>query len=496
MSSIPFTPFIGGSTKVDLTSASQAAMLLNGFSSPYLAVDSYSSDGNASVLIVNSGLTELYISFSDIVDVNGAMPIPPMSQMLIGIPYGSQYLFYKRSSFGDKNTALFVVGTGSSLAVNSIGASYNAAEDVSKISSIQKRMRDDFIGSLDTSKWDFVQGAGDVWSFTNGAVLTKGVTPNSSSYLLSKSAFTMPARLCVGLTLSQRIVNQTFLIELVSVDPVTQQVDDAFIAAWLFDSTSATSNKYRVVAKGQYLDSGAVATTTTAGGGMFEIESSADEVWFHSNAVDVATARAASFRRNIKVPDPDRLYKIRIRAVNSSTAPASSTTLTIPFIAVEDYAEITAEIVGARGNASGAGSLPVTVANTPNVSVSGVAQVQLSPQTSSGGFTNFGKIVSTASTNGTSIKGSNGTLGSMVAQNVSSLTRYLKLFNKASAPSVGVDAPFHVYVLPPNSTFVVPIPAMGWRLGAGIAIAITGGISDTDATAIGAGEVVVTYAHV
>ena len=37
--------------------------------------------------------------------------------------------------------------------------------------------------------------------------------------------------------------------------------------------------------------------------------------------------------------------------------------------------------------------------------------------------------------------------------------------------------------------------AMGWRFPAGLGIAITGGISDSDVTAIGADEVVVNWVY-
>ena len=71
-------------------------------------------------------------------------------------------------------------------------------KEVSIVSNTQKQMRDDFVG-FDPLKWDVVTDTGDTpWSFTNGAVLVKGLVSGSSSYLLSKAAFSIPFRLAVG----------------------------------------------------------------------------------------------------------------------------------------------------------------------------------------------------------------------------------------------------------------------------------------------------------
>lgn len=59
-------------------------------------------------------------------------------------------------------------------------------------------------------------GSGMALTATNGLILTTGVTANAESYILSKEVFTIPMRVSVGLTLSQRITNQGFYIELVS----------------------------------------------------------------------------------------------------------------------------------------------------------------------------------------------------------------------------------------------------------------------------------------
>jgi len=105
-----------------------------------------------------------------------------------------------------------------------------------------------------------------------------------------------------------------------------------------------------------------------------------------------------------------------------------------------------------------------------------------------------GKLISAATTNSTLVKGSAGTLYSLHATNNSASWRYLKLYNKGIAPTVGSDAPVMTVGLPPASSIPVALPeAIGQAFASGIGLAITGVMSDADATAIGANEVAVSY---
>ena len=370
---------------------------------------------------------------------------------------------------------------------------YNAQEDMFKVTSMQKKMRDDFLlaGGLDSTKWDLVVGSGMGVVASNGFVLTTGVTAKVESYILSKEVFTIPMRVSVGLTLSQRITNQGFYIELVSVDPVTLIPDNKNIAAWKFDGTSAVLNQYRVTNSGAAVqDSAYLTTTTTAGGGLFEIEAFTDEAWFHSNIVDNAVARAASFRKHQRIPDPNALYKLRIRAINGGTAPASTTTMTVAYASVEDYAELTAEITAGRGQGSSGQAMGVQVLNQPTVNINWPT-----PSSSGGGFGTVGKMKSAATTNATIVRAAATVLGSLEAENRSASIRYLKIYNKATAPTVGTDTPLWTIMLPANSVRNVTIPAFGLRLSAGFALAITAGLYDSDVAAVAADEISLNWSY-
>jgi hypothetical protein len=126
--------------------------------------------------------------------------------------------------------------------------------------------------------------------------------------------------------------------------------------------------------------------------------------------------------------------------------------------------------------------------------------VPISPRpnaTGTNGTTAY-KLISLASTNANSVKASGGNLYSIIAIGLTSTVRYLKLYNKASAPTVGTDVPIMTIPVPANLQGAgISIPfSMGVNFSLGIAIAITSGVADADTGVVGAGDVVLnlTYA--
>jgi hypothetical protein len=96
--------------------------------------------------------------------------------------------------------------------------------------------------------------------------------------------------------------------------------------------------------------------------------------------------------------------------------------------------------------------------------------------------------ISAASTNATSVKASAGTLYGVQVNNLNASVRYLKLYNKASAPTVGTDTPVKVIAIPAASSITVPIPPVGVAFATGIAFALTTGIANSDTGAVSANE--------
>lgn len=106
-----------------------------------------------------------------------------------------------------------------------------------------------------------------------------------------------------------------------------------------------------------------------------------------------------------------------------------------------------------------------------------------------GGIASIGRINSSAaSTNATSLKASAGRVYAVQAYNSTSTVKYLKLYDKASSPTVGTDTPFKTLALPPVAAAAYDWP-VGLYLGTGIAFALTGSVADSDTTALASGDV-------
>lgn len=247
---------------------------------------------------------------------------------------------------------------------------YDAADDMLRVKSVQKKFRDSFPGTaLNAQYWTSQTGTGGAISVAGGALtMGSGTTINSESWVMSNEFFTVPFRVSIGLTLSQRIADQSFFVELVSIDPITKQPDGLHKAGWLFDGTSATTGKYVVQNSGiTELVSGGSAIPTTASGSYFELEPFSDECWFHGGGLDSTSARSNSYRRHQQIPDPNALYKLRLRWKNGAIAPASNTNAVIQFVAIQDYAELTAEITAGRGQAVAGQALGVQITGGTSV---------------------------------------------------------------------------------------------------------------------------------
>jgi hypothetical protein len=101
---------------------------------------------------------------------------------------------------------------------------------------------------------------------------------------------------------------------------------------------------------------------------------------------------------------------------------------------------------------------------------------------------------SAATTNGALIIAGTSNVSSFYATNEGASTAYIKLYNKATAPTVGTDVPEMIIPVPAAVGGLVGVanPRIGFhgfRFALGLGIAITRNAVHTDATAIGAAEV-------
>lgn len=99
-------------------------------------------------------------------------------------------------------------------------------------------------------------------------------------------------------------------------------------------------------------------------------------------------------------------------------------------------------------------------------------------------------VSSAASTNLTTCKASGvSDVFGYEAYNTTASIKVLKVYNKASSPAVGTDAPLITIVLPPSSRVSYSLPAPLY-VPLGLYIAITGAAADNDTTALASGDVV------
>ena len=133
------------------------------------------------------------------------------------------------------------------------------------------------------------------------------------------------------------------------------------------------------------------------------------------------------------------------------------------------------DIAVAQYNSTPSGNISVTVS-------SGTFNIQ---SATTGGGTPI-HYLSAASTNSNNVKGSAGTIYEVTAINTTSTIYYLKLYDKATAPTCGTDTPVHTYPIPVNSTngggFTINFSSVGLAFANGIGFCLTGAIADNDAT--------------
>ena len=104
-------------------------------------------------------------------------------------------------------------------------------------------------------------------------------------------------------------------------------------------------------------------------------------------------------------------------------------------------------------------------------------------------------LISAASTNATSVKASAGVVYSIAVFNANAAARWFKMYNKASAPTVGTDTPVFRALIPAGGGFVLQLP-VGKKFGTGIAFALTTGAADSDTGAVAANELTVNLDYV
>lgn len=363
--------------------------------------------------------------------------------------------------------------------------------DEHMVGMVRKRYRRDFTDPTlsDWDKVDAVSTGGSDWTVnaaTGIVTVGMGTTIGAEKSLLSKQMFKLPALLQVGVKLSQKIANNQVYIELVACDPVTGAVDETVVAAWRIagsDSVTTTvarseiRNGHTARIQSPNLTIGAITTD-----GVLALLAKTESLSFMYRAFNTNTVLNISQHSDANSLDPDDWYKIRLRCKNGAVAPASNTLVTFTFVTLVDHTENRVEVTGGNGQGDIANSIPVSVVNSGGVTVPSMAA-----SASVTGLTAT-KLLSTASTNATLVKSSAGRVYGYQFANLTAAWKYVRFFNKATAPTPGTDAPLMVVAIPPNGcvdlNLAVPI-----TFATGIGYTITGGVADLNATAVAANDV-------
>jgi len=154
------------------------------------------------------------------------------------------------------------------------------------------------------------------------------------------------------------------------------------------------------------------------------------------------------------------------------------------------------------GDATVANTARVMSASTSPVATDTALNVTISPNSAAHAVTSTPAVAtqsltsSAATTNATSVKASAGNLYAVVASNVGAAAAFLKLYNKASAPTVGTDVPILTIPIAASGVVNLLFGVQGARLGTGIAFAITNLVADSDTTAVAAAQVKVIISYI
>lgn len=167
---------------------------------------------------------------------------------------------------------------------------------------------------------------------------------------------------------------------------------------------------------------------------------------------------------------------VRLRATALTTGPMS--VRAIPVAMMQDVAPAVA-----------GGAVDVNAISSSSNKL--IGDVAVSPRATSAGLATVARLVSAAaSTNAGTVKTSAGRLYKLHGYNAATAVRFLKLYNKASAPTVGTDVPVATIPLKPSDSFDLDLIPIGQYFPTGIAYALTTGAADADTGALTAADVV------
>ena len=158
--------------------------------------------------------------------------------------------------------------------------------------------------------------------------------------------------------------------------------------------------------------------------------------------------------------------------------------MALPTLAVTPGTGATVNTLPPGGQATGGNSLPVVIASDQ----SAIAVTSVPSLTASTNILTNTRVVAAATTNAVNLKAAVGNIGRVELFNNAAYTVFVKIYNKATAPTVGTDTPTWTIPIAPGSGYSASL-SLGYYLSAGISYAITKLQADSDTTVLAAGDV-------
>lgn len=222
----------------------------------------------------------------------------------------------------------------------------------------------------------------------------------------------------------------------------------------------------------------------------------------NASATGLELTQRASRVRN--VPDSDIPLYLQIRVLNGTTAPASTTTFTCGFVDIQHAATQSVALQNVAPMSSNSG-LPVNLVGSITQTVSGTVTANIGTGSLAAGTNAIGDVgiqyranatgaatrthlVSAANTNPTVVKASAGRLLGVCLSNTNAAFRYVKFHNQTTSPTAGTGV-VQTIAIPPNNNVTFSFTG-GIAFTTGIALTCVTGAADTDATAVGANDIV------
>lgn len=139
----------------------------------------------------------------------------------------------------------------------------------------------------------------------------------------------------------------------------------------------------------------------------------------------------------------------------------------------------------------------VTVGSLPSTPAGGNNIGSVVPAAGTGTGSSVARAVLGASTNSTNVKGSAATVYGLQASNDDTVPYYVKLYNKATAPTCGTDVPVAgPFEIPANSSGTnINFGTPGMAFGTGLGYCATKAITDADTTALVANKAALTLEY-